>query len=321
MSTFRTVIEPDPSPVRISHKSTIQFHGSCFTENIGRKMEELLFPVRVNPFGVVYNPVSVMNGIGILIDGQEFTWEDLEHGNDLWFSWDHHGSFSDPDKEKCLEKINKEINISSKHLKKTDILLVTFGTAWIYRLRKTGQVVANCHKVPAKEFDKVLLSVEDIVSSWSSFINELLKNRRKLKIIFTVSPVRHWKDGAHGNQLSKAILLLAIDELCRLYPRNTEYFPAYEILLDDLRDYRFYKDDMLHPSPQAVDYIWIAFEKVYFGTETMAINREIEKINTARNHRPFKPDTAAFKKFSANLSKQVSGLKEKYPFLNLKGYK
>jgi hypothetical protein len=320
MKPFRTIIEPEPSLIRIDHKSKIQFHGSCFTENIGKKMEDLLFPVRVNPFGVVYNPLSVMNGLGILLDGEEFGDDELEFHNELCFSWDHHGSFSDPVKDNCLKKINKEIKLSAKHLKQTGILLVTFGTAWIYRLKKTGQIVANCHKVPANEFDRIMLTTEDIVASWSPFIAELLKKQKELKIIFTVSPVRHWKEGAHGNQLSKSVLLLAIDELCRNYPQNTGYFPAYELLLDDLRDYRFYNEDMLHPNPQAVDYIWNAFENTYFDRETREINRSLEKLNAALNHRPYNTNTIAWKKFKADLKNQAISLKEKYPFLNLSGY-
>ncbi len=318
MSAFRTNIELQSSPFRISHKDKILFNGSCFTDNIGQKLKDLHFQARINPFGVVYNPLSVMNSLGILLDGEEFKEEDLEFQNELWFSWDHHSSFSNPDKAACLEAINKEIKISSKHLKKTKFLLVTFGTAWIFRLKKTGQVVANCHKVPAKEFDRILLSQEDIVKPWSIFINELLDKNKELKIIFTVSPVRHWKDGAHGNQLSKSVLLLAIDQLCREFPENTEYFPAYEILLDDLRDYRFYDDDLLHPNKLAIEYIWNFFEKVYFDKETLEVNKELKKIILAKNHRIYHNNTEAYRKFKAKLADQVTILNKKYPFLELK---
>jgi hypothetical protein len=317
MSDFRTIIDLNPSSFQISHKSKILFAGSCFTDNIGQRMKELSFRVKINPFGVVYNPLSLLNSLGILLDGDEFTGEDLEFRNELWFSWDHHSSFSNPDKEDSLKQINQEIKISSKQLRKADFLLVTFGTSWVYRLKKNGEIVSNCHKVPEKEFDRMLLSADDIANSWKAFIPELLKKNKDLKIIFTISPVRHWKDGAHGNQLSKASLLLAIDELCSAFPENTEYFPAYEILLDELRDYRFYADDLLHPNSQAIDYIWKQFEKVYFGKQTIEINKEIRKLIQARNHRVYNENTDAHKKFLKKISKDTQQLAKKYPFLDL----
>jgi hypothetical protein len=318
MTAFRTKIELQPSVNRISHKNKILLNGSCFTDTIGQKLKELLFQVRINPFGVVYNPLSVLNSLGILLDGDEFTGEDLEFHNELWFSWDHHSSFSNPDKDECLNCINQEIKTSSRHLKKADFLLITFGTAWVYRLKNNGEVVSNCHKVPEKEFDRILLSVEDIVTSWKVFIPELVKKNKNLKIIFTVSPVRHLKDSAHGNQLSKSVLLLAIDELCRIFPDNSEYFPAYEILLDDLRDYRFYTDDLLHPNTQAVNYIWSIFEKVYFDKQTLEINKELEKLIQAKNHRVYNEKTEAYRSFREKIAVQTKQLSKKYPFLELK---
>jgi len=317
MPEFRTEIDLKPSAFRINHKSKILFNGSCFTENIGKNLEDLSFNVRINPFGVVYNPLSLLNSLGILIDGEEFKSEELEYHNELWFSWDHHSSFSNPDREECLKRINQEIKKSSKHLHKSDFLLITFGTAWVYRLKKTGVIVSNCHKLPEKEFDRILISPEDIISSWKVFIPEILRKNKNLKIIFTVSPVRHWKDGAHGNQVSKAVLLLAIEEICKLFPENTEYFPAYEILLDDLRDYRFYSDDLMHPNSLAIKYIWELFEKVYFDKETCEINKELEKLIRARNHRVYNEGTEAHRKFVEKITKQTKSLSKKYPFLEL----
>jgi hypothetical protein len=317
MSAFRTEIELQPSTYRLNHKDKILFIGSCFTDNIGQKLRELYFNIRINPFGVVYNPLSLLNSLGMLLDGEEFNDDDLEFRNELWFSWDHHSSFSDPHKEICLNNINQEIKSSSKHLKKADFILVTFGTAWVYRLKKNGEIVSNCHKVPEKEFDRILLSPRDIINSWKVFLPELLHKNKELKIIFTVSPVRHWKDGAHGNQLSKSVLLLAIDEICRMFPENTEYFPAYEILLDDLRDYRYYSDDLLHPNSQAVNYIWSLFEKVYFDKQTLEINKELGKLIQARNHRPYNEETDAYQKFLKKIASQANQIAKKYPFLKL----
>jgi len=320
MHSFRTEINPSPSSFRISHKSKILSIGSCFTENIGKILKELCFNVKLNPFGVVYNPFSILNGLGILLDGKEFSEEELEYRNELWFSWDHHSSFSNMQKADCLSKINQEIKVASRYLKNADFLLITFGTAWAYMLKRNGEIVSNCHKVPDREFDRIRLRPQDIVTSWKIFIPELLQKNKNLKIIFTVSPVRHWKDGAHGNQLSKSSLLLAIDELCRIFPQNTEYFPAYEILLDDLRDYRFYSDDFLHPNEQAVNYIWSIFETVYFNKETNEINKELGKLIQAKNHRVYNEDTEAFQKFREKISIQVSHLSKKYPFLDFKSF-
>jgi hypothetical protein len=319
MNTFRTEIDLQPSSFRISHKSKILINGSCFADNIGQKLSELRFKIKINPFGVVYNPLSLLNGLGILLDGEEFTEEDLSFYNELWFSWDHHSSFSNPSKEICLGKINGETRNSAKHLKKTDFLIITFGTSWAYRLKKTGEIVSNCHKVPEKEFDRIFLNPQDIVNSWKVFIPELLMKNPGMKIIFTVSPVRHWKDGAHGNQLSKSSLLLAINDLCHIFPGFTEYFPSYEILLDDLRDYRFYDDDLFHPNTQAVNYIWSIFSNVYFDTKTLEINRELEKLNQSMNHRAYNKDTEAYLKFTEKLNKKTKELSEKYPFLGLQG--
>jgi hypothetical protein len=317
MNVFRTEIEAQPSDFRISHKNKILFAGSCFTENIGKKLSELSFKIRINPFGVIYNPISLLNSLGILLDGDEYAEEDLRFQNELWFSWDHHSSFSKPVKRDCLELINQEIKKSSKQLKKSDFLLITFGTAWMYRLKETGEIVNNCHKFPEKAFERIFLNPKDIVKSWSAFIPELQNKNKDLRIIFTVSPVRHWKDGAHGNQLSKSSLLLAIDELCKKFPETLEYFPAYEILLDDLRDYRFYADDLLHPNTQAINYIWRFFEKTYFDKQTLEINKELEKLNQAKNHRVYNENTEAFRKFREKLSGQTKQLGKKYPFLEL----
>ena len=317
MLTFRTEINPDPSQFRISHETKAIFTGSCFAENIGSFLKENLFPVRINPFGVVYNPVSVLNTLGILLDEESFTENDLEFYNNLWFSWDHHGSFSNPDKEECLKKINREIEHSSKHLKESRFLLVTFGTAWVYRLKASGKVVSNCHKVPDSEFDRILLNQEDIVFAWENFLDELFTINPDLNVIFTVSPVRHWKDGAHGNQLSKATLLLSVDNLCNKFPEKTEYFPAYELLLDDLRDYRFYADDLLHPASQALEYVQAKFSQTYFDGKTIELIKEIRKLIQAKNHRVYNENSEAFQNFKSAQRQSIKNLSAIYPFLDL----
>jgi hypothetical protein len=316
MKNFRTIIQPQPSKNKISYQTPALFLGSCFTENIGNKLKELKFPLQVNPFGVLYNPVSVRNGLEILIDQKTFLESDLDFFNEQWYSFYHDSEFSDPDKHKSLNKINTAIKLAADQLRKSEYLVITFGTAWIYKYLKTGNVVSNCHKIPSKEFERLKLDVEDIFVEWANLINRLNELNPKLKIIFTVSPVRHWKDGAVQNQLSKSTLILAIHQLKNKF-ENVEYFPAYEIMMDDLRDYRFYADDMLHPSKQAIEYIWDQFSKTYFEKETMEIIDEVSKVLLAKNHRPINPNTENHRKFRERQVKFIDDLSAKYPFINL----
>lgn len=291
--------------------------GSCFTENVGNKMTELKFPALVNPFGVLYNPVSVRNGLEILTDQKKFTDSDLRFFNEQWFSFYHDTEFSDIDQKKCLSKINDSIKLASEQLRKAEYLIITFGTAWIYKYLESGNVVSNCHKIPAKEFERIKLEPEDIFVEWSNLISRLLELNPKLKIIFTVSPVRHWKDGAVQNQLSKSTLSIAIHQLVEEF-LDVGYFPAYEIMMDDLRDYRFYTDDMLHPSKVAIDYIWDQFAKTYFGKETTDVIKEINKIILAKNHRPLKPDTENHRIFLKKQIEIINEFSKKFPLIDVK---
>lgn len=316
MISFRTEINPDPSDSRISHETRMLLTGSCFAVNIGTYLKEHLFPVRINPFGVVYNPVSVLNTLGILLDGEKYDKEDLEFRDEIWFSWDHHSSFSASDPDTCLNRINSEIEASSTHLRECRILLITFGTAWVYRLKRTGKIVSNCHKIPAREFDRILLDPPDIFNVWSNFLDELFTIIPELRVIFTISPVRHWKEGAHGNQLSKSVLHLAVEKLLKSFPGKTEYFPAYEILLDDLRDYRFYADDLLHPGTQAIEYIQEKFNLSYFDPKTIELNKEILKLLKARNHRMYNQNSDASSRFRYSQLETIKKLAAEHPYLN-----
>ena len=315
MKNFRTIIEPESSSNKISYHTPVLFMGSCFTENVGNKMQEYKFPALVNPFGVLYNPVSVRHGLEILLDERDFNENDLNFFNEQWFSFYHDTEYSNADKHNCLDKINTSVNLARKHLRSAKYLVITFGTAWIYQYLKTGNIVSNCHKIPSKEFERRKLGVEDIFVQWAKLLNRIDELNPDLKIIFTVSPVRHWKDGAIQNQLSKSTLILAIHQLKKLF-ENVEYFPAYEIMMDDLRDYRFYADDMLHPSKVAVDYIWDQFSKTYFEKETTNIIKEIEKIIQAKNHRPLNSGTLNHKNFLKNQIELINKIYTKYPFLD-----
>ncbi|MDR2805544.1 MAG: GSCFA domain-containing protein, partial [Dysgonamonadaceae bacterium] len=263
--------------------------GSCFAENISERMLRGGFTVDVNPFGIVYNPVSVANGLRDLIIRNVYTESDLFLHEGVYHSFSHHSRFSGEDRRAVLAGMNAAIVRSSEFLRQAQLLIITFGTANIYRLLSTGQVVSNCHKRPAREFAESRLTVEQITDLWNSLIRELQTVNPDLKILFTVSPIRHWKDGATANQLSKAVLLLAVNELIQANA-SCSYFPAYELLLDDLRDYRFYADDLTHPNAQAVSYIWEKFGEAYFEKSTRDAIRDYEKKYRYVNHRKIVED-------------------------------
>lgn len=274
-------------------------------------MAEAKFPVDNNPFGIVYNPMSVKLVLSRLMENRPYDREELFNYEGIWSSFDHHSRFSDVDDTACLAKINDRVDHSSQFLKKTSFLFITFGTSFVYTRKADGKIVANCHKVPAGEFTRRRLTVEEIVAEYRILLDQLFKINPNLNIVFTLSPVRHWKDGAHENQLSKAILLLAIDQIVKAFPQ-TAYFPSYEIVMDDLRDYRFYEEDMLHPNKIAINYIWSRFKEVFIDADTLSLMKEVEKVVQARNHRPFNPKSEPYYKFvSQNLDK-IEFLKEQF---------
>lgn len=316
--SFFTEIQIPEFPHQIDYSKSMMFLGSCFSENIGQKLIDLKFDVDMNPFGILYNPESIANSIRILLEKRVFTESDLFQDHGLWNSFYHHSRFSDVDREVALDKINSRISNSNEFLKRADFLVITFGTAWVYELRKTGQIVSNCHKIPAAEFKRFRLGVFEITNVYRELLEQIWKFNPGLKVIFTVSPIRHWKDGAVENQLSKATLLLAIDHLVKGFGgEGCSYFPSYEIMMDELRDYRFYADDMLHISQVAVDYIFERFGKVAITCASRDISKSMLKINKAISHRPVSPDTTEFKKFLEQTLVLVNRMSEQFPGINL----
>ena len=308
---FRTEVTVPPARFTIAHSDKVMMLGSCFVENISEKMLSGNFQVDVNPFGIVYNPVSIANGLYDLINNRTYTPKDLFLHQGVYHSFAHHSRFSDVSETAALEGINSRIKLSSGFLKEATVLIITFGTANTYHLLSSGEVVSNCHKLPAKQFKEARLSVSQIVEQWNVLIKEMQKHTPDgLRILFTVSPIRHWKDGVHENQLNKATLLLAVDELIKAND-NCSYFPSYEIMMDDLRDYRFYAEDMIHPSFQAVDYIWEKFSDAYFSTSTKGFIKEWEGIQKALNHRPFNPDSEEHQAFLKETEKRKEVLSNK----------
>lgn len=277
---WRTEIDIPKSPWQIEPESRILLIGSCFTDNIGQKMQSYGLHADCNPTGVLYNPLSIVQSLN-----GDMRVELVEHDG-LYHSMSHHGSFSGTDSEQVLRRCLQSRAELHRSIEQADVVFVTFGTAYVYY--RNGQVVANCHKLPEKEFTRERLTVEQIVAAWRPLIRTLNDKHW----VFTVSPIRHKRDGLHQNQLSKAILLMAIDELQREMPEQVTYFPAYEIVLDELRDYRFYADDLVHPSAAAVDYIWERLCDTFISPQTMAQLQANHKQWLRNQHRPLHPENA-----------------------------
>jgi GSCFA family. len=310
---FRKKIDIPVSDLQISHHSKMMLFGSCFIENIGQKLQEYKFNVNINPFGISYNPASISQSLEILLDKKDFTEKDIFHHGGLYHTFFHHSTFSEEDKDQLLNKINYHREKASEDLKNADIFLITFGTSYIYTRKQTNEVISNCHKLPASYFGHRRLSVREIVDSWKCMILRLREVNPTVKILFTVSPIRHWKDGAHNNQISKSVLLLSIDELSNSSD-DIYYFPSYEIVLDELRDYRFYAEDMIHPNDTAIRYIWERFSETYFDKETIQINKQWQNIHKAISHRPFNEQTKEHKQFLRQTLLKLNELRNKYPY-------
>lgn len=306
---FRTKVEIEAVRDRVDYDSRICMLGSCFAENIGQRLKYYRFRTELNPCGIVYNPMSVANVLKLVLAKYRFTERDLLYNTDKWVSLYHHGCFSAPTKELCLEHINERLGRAADGFEKTDLLLMTFGTAWAYRYKERGMIVANCHRFPAGDFERFCLTPEEIVGVYRPLIRQLREVNPKLRIVFTVSPIRHWKDGAHGNQLSKAVLLLAIDRLVQEFP-DVYYFPAYEIVMDELRDYRFYGEDMLHISSLAVEYIWEKFKGTWISPAIEPLMKRVDKLNKSLAHRPFSPESDAYRKFQQQLRQEIETLQQ-----------
>lgn len=311
---FRTEVKIESSHQKIGYEDTILSLGSCFSENIGNKLSDAYFRTDVNPFGVLFNPVSIKNSLDTLLSEKTLSETDLFQHGSLWKAFSHSSLFAGTSKDQVLSKINERLLSSSQKLKKTKVILITFGTAWVYENLKTSEVVANCHKLPASEFVRKRLCVDDIVSDYIALFHKIRTLFPDIHVILTVSPIRHWKDGAHENNISKSVLLMAIEKLQKLFP-FVSYFPAYEIQMDELRDYRFYASDMCHPSPEAVDYIWKRFCETYFTHKTNHLRLKLENLNQQLNHKPLFPDTIEHSYFLYQIEKQKTELKKEYPFL------
>ena len=312
LQTKITVAAPD---FLIDYNSRLMMLGSCFAENMGSKFSYYKFDVDVNPCGIIYNPLSVANVLRLIVEVKQFEKSDLRQVGGKWVSLYHHGAFSSTDPDECLRRINDRLTKATGELRTLDLLVITWGTAWVYRYTRENIVVSNCHKIPSQEFERSRLSVEDIVKEYLVLIGRLREINPGLRILFTVSPIRHWKDGAHGNQLSKATLLLAIDRL-REELQHVYYFPAYEIVLDELRDYRFYADDMLHMSGFTVDYIWERFLYSFISPEVLGLMNQIGRVNKGVAHRPFDPQSEEYHRLVKKMLAEIAMISRSYPMID-----
>ena len=315
---FRTEVRIPDFRRKTGYRSPSMFIGSCFTENIGGKMSALKYPVDINPFGNLYNPVSVASGIRFLMRNKKFSKSDLIKHNGLWHSFYHHSRFSSVNADQSLETINERLCASQEFLKNADFLFVTFGTAWVYEYKPTGQIVSNCHKIPEKEFSRYRLKTGKIVEELTDLLSELRNFNPGLEVVFTVSPIRHLRDGAVENQRSKSVLLLAVDQLVEdLGEEHCSYFPAYEIVMDELRDYRFYDEDMTHLSSSAVNHIWEKFQNSLIEEESLKISAEVKKIISAIEHKPFNRVTKEHLRFLQKSLQKTCSLEAEFLYINL----
>ena len=308
---FRTKITIPKSDNPIDYNSKIVSLGSCFAENMAEKLGYFKFQNTCNPFGIIFNPVSIEKIINKAISQELFTEEDILFHNERWHSFDVHSDWSNSNKEELIANLNAILKSTHQQISEATHIIITYGTSWVYRNIESKLIVANCHKVPQKQFSKEILSIETIENSIKNTISLIQKVNPKAKIIFTVSPVRHLKDGFVENQQSKAHLIAAIHQILQ----SAVYFPSYEIMMDELRDYRFYAEDMIHPNQVAIDFIWERFLETTISEESHSIIKEVETIQKGLQHRPFNPDSESHQQFLSKLQDKITKLVSQYSFM------
>ena len=311
---FRTELSNINIAVTINHKDKLVMLGSCFSEHIASKLHRYKFDVLSNPFGIIYNPVSIAKIMQMAIKSHYPKKKDFIQYNGLWHNFDFHGDMSGINPNEAIRKSIIFLDNLRDYLTTSSTVFITLGTSIVYKRNDTDDIVANNHKFPADFFTKTRLEIPDIVNKLTQTITALKSINPKVNIIFTVSPVRHIKDGIIENQRSKSILLLSVEKLLSI--ENCYYFPSYELLLDDLRDYRFYSRDLVHPSETAFEYIMEKFSKVFFDKNTIEINKKIEKITKSLEHKPINPESKSHKIFESKLKNEIKEFQKKYPYIN-----
>ena len=315
MHPFILPIQIAEPPEKINYRQPILLTGSCFTEHIGHHLQDLKFQVLQNPNGILFDPLSVCSSLVSYIEQKKFLASDLFYLNECWQSWQHHSIFSNISQEAALTRINASIEQAHGFLKTADWLVITLGSAFSYRLKKDLQSVANCHRAPADWFEKRLLPIEEMHAALDHCVHRLIHFNPKLKIILTVSPVRHIREGVVDNNRSKARLIEVVHHLAHKFERIF-YFPAYELVVDVLRDYRFYDVDLVHPNYSATEFVLEKFAESYIDAESNELMKEVKKIVTAARHKAFQPDTEAHRNFLRVHGEKAAQLQQQFPFLN-----
>lgn len=306
---LQTEIKIQPLEQTIRYGDGLLFLGSCFADEVGALCRGLGFDAMVNPFGVLYNPASIAQSVERLDTGQAFEHDDvIVVGEGQYCTFSHNTAFWSDSETALLEQANRSLAEAHAHFMASKWVVISLGTSWVFKDKVNGKVVSNCHKLPANQFDRQFLSVEQS----SQYLSEIVHRHPEKQFVFTVSPLRHLKDGLHENQLSKAALLLAVDKVCMAYD-NAHYFPAYEILLDELRDYRFYKEDMVHPTEQAVRYIWERFADFAIDPKERPAMKAAAELKQMLQHRPLFPESEAFRKFEELKEKKIKTLQNDFP--------
>jgi hypothetical protein len=316
---FHAEFFPKGFPKKIEHWQKLLLIGSCFTEQIGTKLANHKFDILQNPNGILFNPVSIAQAISGYVHNKVYTADDLFYHNDIWGSWQHHTRFSGIGQQQVLEEINDSQKNAGRILKNANWLLVTLGSAFVYERTGAenthyGNVVANCHKIPPDKFRRRLLDPAEITAVLQEMIDEVIAFNPGMHFIFTISPVRHLREGFIENNRSKAALIQAVHALTN--ELNVFYFPAYELVIDDLRDYRFYAEDMVHPNYTATNYVWEKFIPACIDDKAQQLMKEINEINAAVSHRPFNPKSAAHAKFVNNIFDKIAGLQKRHNYLD-----
>ena len=319
---FHLEFSPKQLSQKINHQHQLLLLGSCFTENIGDKLVAHKFSVLQNPNGILFNPVSIKDAVENYIHNKAVTADDLFYLNEAWHSWQHHSRFSGVTPEDAVNKINTSTNAAHEYLKATGFVVITLGSAWVYELTakalqaKPGSVAANNHKAPADWFNRQLLTNPEVIHLLDDCITALQNFNPAIKIIFTISPVRHLREGFVENNRSKAALINAVHQATATFD-NVFYFPAYELVIDDLRDYRFYAEDMVHPNYAATNYVWEKFVASCIDEPSQELMAAINDINAAMHHKPFNENSAAHQRFKAKYLNITADIQRKYAFLNL----
>ncbi|WP_410878904.1 GSCFA domain-containing protein [Myroides sp. DW712] len=316
---FSTVVPLSYAGRKVTYEDKILCLGSCFAVNIGGKFKAYQFQQTINPFGILFHPKAIEKLVKYAVNGYTFTASDVFEHQEIWSSFVAHSDLNELEQEDIVTKLNVKLFDLQVALRESTFIMLTFGTAWVYEVKETGEIVANCHKVPNTQFSKRLLSYTEVLESYQNILSLIRSVNEEATILCSISPVRHTKDGFVANQRSKSILLAALhDALMTFNDANMDYIPVYEVMMDELRDYRFYAEDLIHPNAMAIQYIWERFVAHYIDEEMHVVMKKVDEVQKGLNHRPFNPTAEQHLKFLDSLIEKIDDLLERYPFMSFR---